>query len=90
MLWDHLIELTGHKTRNNKLPTDIDANAVNDFFINLGPSTVANLHASKYHHNNFVHYVPHTFSMSQVSAVELKKVVNTFPSKNLQVLMGFQ
>ena len=35
---DHLNELTGRKIFNNKLPTVIDANAVNDFFFNLGPS----------------------------------------------------
>ena len=57
----HFYELTGRKICNNKLPTDLVANAVNDFFSNLELSTVANLPASKYHHNTFVHYVPHTF-----------------------------
>ena len=60
-MWDHFNELTGRKTCSIKLPTDIDANAVNDFFINLGPSIIANLSASKYHHNTFEHNVPHTF-----------------------------
>ena len=60
-MWDYLNELIGRKTCKNKLPTDIDANAVKIFFIYLGPSTVARLPASKYHHNTYVHYVSHTF-----------------------------
>ena len=61
VIWNHLNELTGRKICDNKLPADIDANAVNEFFINLGPSTVDNLPASNYHHNILVHYVSHTF-----------------------------
>ena len=44
-MWDHLNELIGRKTYSNKLSFNIDANAVNNFFINLEPSTVANLPA---------------------------------------------
>ena len=32
-MWDYLNELIGRKTCKNKLPTDIDANAVKFFFL---------------------------------------------------------
>ena len=69
-MWDHLNELIGCETCNNKLPTDLNANAVNGFFINLGPSIVASVPASKYHHNTFEHHVSHAFFMSEIFAVD--------------------
>ena len=81
IIWEHLNDLLGRQTLSNT-PTQLDCNIVNNFFANLGPSTVANLPPPKFHYNKYVRYNEHSFFVTDVSMQDLQNVVNSLPSKN--------
>ena len=51
IIWEHLNDILGHKVLTNA-PKDLDCDVINNFFANLGPSTVVNLSSPKFHYNN--------------------------------------
>jgi hypothetical protein len=80
VIWEHLNDLLGRHVLHNT-PKHLDCNAVNKFFANLGPSTVANLPAPKFHYNKYVKDNEHSFFINDVSMQELQNAVNFLPSK---------
>ena len=78
-IWEHLNHLVGRTQATNFL--SFDPNKMNDFFVNLGPSTVANLPESKSNYKQFILPLPQSFYNVPATIEELRNIVNALPSK---------
>ena len=62
IIWDHLNHLLGRNSKTtNTIPKNIDSNSINNFFLNLGPSTISNLALSKFHYSKYIKQQFHSF-----------------------------
>ena len=80
-LWQHIKSLLGHCQPSISTASFVDSNVINDFFSNLGPSTVANLPSTNTSYTDFIKPMLHSFVLSNVTLNELINTINDLNSK---------
>ena len=80
IIWQQINQILGREwsTVNN---LNLNPDKINQFFANLGPTTIANLPSPNFSHKKFVRSINNIFYITEVTANELMNVVYSLPNK---------
>jgi hypothetical protein len=81
-IWQHfncLVDRVNYRSNSLK---SVDPNKLNNFFANLGKSSIVNLDNPPFSHLKFVKSVSNSFYLTEVTEIELCNVVNSLKSKS--------
>ena len=80
IIWQQINQILG-RDRSTVNNLNLNPDKINQFFVNLGPSTIANLPSPTFSHKKFVRSINNTFYVIEVTSNELMNVVNSLPHK---------
>ena len=88
IIWQQINQvLDRYRSTVNNL--NLNPDKINQFFANLGLTTIANLPLPTFSHTKFVRSIINSFYVTEITVNDLMNVVNSLPNKTSSDLMVY-